>query len=177
MRILGFDPGYARMGWGAISSLEGFGIEKAKTIGYGTIETPPLHPPSQRMATLYKESSLLMENVRADVVVMERLYFSKNHRTAAGVFQAQGVILAAAGQRNCFCTELAPTTVKLTVTGFGHANKGQVMTMVCRLLNLVPPIQPDDASDGLATAIAGLIHFKSLARLQNISSATQNKKG
>ncbi len=177
MRILGFDPGYARMGWGAVSSLEGFGIEKAKTIGYGTIETPPLQSPSQRMSTLYKESSLLMENVQADVVVMERLYFSKNQRTAAGVFQAQGVILAAAGQRNCFFTELSPTTVKLSLTGSGHADKEQVMTMVCRLLNLASPIQADDASDGLATAVAGLIHVKSLTRLQNISSATQSKKG
>ena len=49
--------------------------------------------------------------------------------------------------------EYTPLQVKSSVTGYGRAEKKQVMEMVRRLLKLDSIPKPDDAADALAIAI------------------------
>ena len=49
--------------------------------------------------------------------------------------------------------EYTPLQVKSAVTGFGQAQKPQVMEMVKRLLRLQAAPKPDDTADALAIAI------------------------
>ena len=60
--------------------------------------------------------------------------------------------------------EYSPSEVKLAVTGYGKAEKRQVMDMVKRLLELKTVPKPDDAADAVAIA---LCHARSYtSRLQ-----------
>ncbi len=53
-------------------------------------------------------------------------------------------------------TEYKPSEVKLAVTGYGAARKGQVGEMVRLLLHLQSIPRPDDAADAAAIAICHL---------------------
>ena len=159
MQILAFDPGYARLGWGAVSATEG--STQLKLLEYGVIETPAGQESSLRMRELYLRVRELIQRIEADCIGMERLYFSKNQKTAAGVYQAQGLILAAAGEAKCSVRELEPPKIKRALTGSGKAGKAQIMQITCRILGQTEPIWPDDAADALACAIATYFQFRS----------------
>jgi len=86
---------------------------------------------------------------------VEELYFAKNVKTAVSVAQARGVILLAAHKLPI--TGYTPLEVKLQITGFGRAAKGQIQGMVARLLGLAELPGPDDAADALALALCHLL--------------------
>ena len=54
--------------------------------------------------------------------------------------------------------EYTPLQVKLALSGYGRAEKPQVLKMVMTLLNLREIPKPDDAADALAIAVC---HFNS----------------
>jgi crossover junction endodeoxyribonuclease RuvC len=57
-----------------------------------------------------------------------------------------------------------PPQIKLSVTGYGKADKQQIQEMVKRLLGLAEIPKPDDAADALAIAICH-IHSAKLKSL------------
>jgi crossover junction endodeoxyribonuclease RuvC len=86
-------------------------------------------------------------------VVVERLFFQRNAKTAIPVAQASGVAVALAGAIALPVRQFTSQEVKLAVTGYGAASKVQVQGMVARLCGLVEIPQPADAADALALAI------------------------
>jgi len=86
-------------------------------------------------------------------VAVEQLYAHYKHpRTAILMGHARGVILLAAAQRGVPVTSLASTMVKRTITGNGHASKGQVQRAVAMLCKLAKPPEPPDVADAIAIA-------------------------
>ncbi len=160
MRILSFDPGYSRLGWGLVHT-QGH-KNSLELVGYGVIETAAKQPMSLRMCSLYQQITRLINDLKPDHITMERLYFSTNQKTAAGVYQAQGLILAAAGQANYTVEEMEPKRIKRILTNSGNATKQQMMHIVCRILNQ-PKITPDDAADAVAGAIAAYFHLRQVS--------------
>ena len=63
------------------------------------------------------------------------------------------MILYAAEKCGIPLYEYTPSQVKLAVTGYGKAEKRQVMDMTRRLLKLRSVPRPDDAADALALAL------------------------
>ncbi|MBE7438718.1 MAG: crossover junction endodeoxyribonuclease RuvC [Spirochaetales bacterium] len=148
--VLGFDPGFAITGWGALEKKE----HKVVVRGYGTLETAPADAMTLRLSRLFTDVNALIAEFRPERCVVERLFFTRNQKTAAGVYQARGVILAAIGLAGLPLLELTPQEIKQALTGSGRASKSDVLRMVERLLGVRP--QRDDAADGLACALAGL---------------------
>ncbi len=163
MRIIAFDPGYGRTGWGVVEA--GQRANEFRALGYGVMETEPALSQSLRLYSLSEQCTRLLAEYDPDHAVMETLYFSQNQTTAAGVYQAQGALLACVGQRGLPLLELSPSTIKSVIAGSGRAGKLEVGRMVERLLGIPGPIRPDDAADALAGAIAGLFHVRSGAVL------------
>ncbi|MCR9143145.1 MAG: crossover junction endodeoxyribonuclease RuvC [bacterium] len=157
--MLAFDPGYGRTGWGVVES----GREASRLVGvaYGVLETLPGGVMADRMAELYRLATEVIEEFQPDHVIMESLFFTKNPTTAAGVYQAQGVLLAAVGESGRPILEIGPGTIKQVIAGSGRAKKAEVTRMVERLLGFREPIRPDDAADALAGAVAGIYHARS----------------
>ena len=95
----------------------------------------------------------IFERYKPECMAMEKLYFNSNQKTAINVAQARGVTLLSAAKRDVPITEYTPLQVKISVTGYGRAEKNQVMEMTRQILSLTQIPKPDDAADALAVAI------------------------
>lgn len=149
MLIFGVDPGYAIVGYGAIR----FRNARYQPVGYGAIFTEAETAFSLRLEEIYDKMCALLKKCRPDALAIEKLYFQNNQKTAIGVAEARGVILLAAQKENVPIFEYTPLQVKIAVTGYGKADKKQVMNMTKRLLGLSEMPKPDDTTDALAIAI------------------------
>ncbi|MEA3296136.1 MAG: crossover junction endodeoxyribonuclease RuvC, partial [Patescibacteria group bacterium] len=83
---------------------------------------------------------------------VESVFFFKNLKTAFTVSQAKGVILFTAAKKKLPIYEYTPLQVKMTIVGYGRADKKQVQNAVQTLFNLKEIPKPDDAADALAIA-------------------------
>jgi crossover junction endodeoxyribonuclease RuvC len=149
---LGVDPGLSRCGYGVV----GRGRDGLNVVSAGVIRTPPSDPLATRLASLFFELRQLLVESRPDVVVVERVLFQANARTAMAVGQASGVALVAAAEAGCAVVQYSPNEVKQAVTGYGSATKEQVQRMVQSLLRLPERPRPPDVADALALAICHL---------------------
>lgn len=149
MIILGIDPGYAIVGWGVIRYERG----KFIPVDFGAITTPAGMPFNRRLEILYDELTDVLNRHNPDAVAVEKLYFQTNVKTAIDVAQARGVTMLALQKHGAPVFEYTPLQVKSAVTGFGQAQKPQVMEMTKRLLRLKAVPKPDDTADALAIAI------------------------
>jgi crossover junction endodeoxyribonuclease RuvC len=162
--VLGIDPGLTRCGFGVIEgTLEG--PESFVARAAGVLETPADQPVEARLATLAHDLRELLVDVAPDAVVVERLFFQRNAKTAIGVAQASGLAIGLAGEMGLPVRQFTSQEVKLAVTGYGAADKAQVQAMVGRLCRLATPPQPADAADALALAIAFLLTGRTERRL------------
>ena len=148
--ILGIDPGIARMGWGVVEETGG-GKPQAKA--YGCFETPSSMKHEARLAAVHQELTCLIKKYKPDRVAVEKLFFSKNVKTALQVGEARGVILMTCAELQVLCLEISPKEVKQALTGYGQADKQQMQKMVQLILKLPEIPKPDDAADALALAL------------------------
>lgn len=165
MVILGIDPGFAIVGFGVLRSERG----KQALQACGAITTPAGTPLPARLLQIENDMAQLFETFHPDAMAIEELFFTNNITTGIGVAQARGVILTAAERAGVPIYEYTPSEVKLAVTGYGKAEKRQVMDMVKRLLDLKAAPKPDDAADAVAIALCHARSFTS--RLQSPDAA------
>ena len=149
MRILGIDPGYATIGYGIID----YDNFRFKTVAYGAITTTPDKAFPDRLCDIYADMQTLIKMYQPECLSIEKLYFNTNTTTAIDVAQARGVILLASRTADIQIYEYTPLQVKQSITGYGRAEKHQVMEMVKSLLQLNSIPKPDDTADALALAI------------------------
>jgi crossover junction endodeoxyribonuclease RuvC len=149
MIILGIDPGTATTGYGVIEKKG----QKFTLVDYGCVITPAKTPLHDRLDTIFKEISGIIEENRPDHVAVEEIFFAANAKTAIAVGHARGVILLASKKKGCQVHEYTPLEVKMALTGYGRADKKQIQQMVKAILTLSEIPKPDDAADALAIAI------------------------
>lgn len=149
MVVLGIDPGYAIVGWGVVRYERG----RFVPLDFGAVVTPAGMDFSRRLEIIYDELTVLLTKTSPDALAVEKLYFKNNQKTAIDVAQARGIILLAAKKQGVPLFEYTPLQVKSAVTGYGQAQKPQVMEMTRRLLGLREVPKPDDTADALAIAI------------------------
>ena len=157
MIILGIDPGVATIGFGVVDAQR----QKNTLIQYGVITTPPGIPLSNRLLQISDDMEELIHTFHPDEMAVEELFFTKNITTGIAVAHGRGVILCAAEKCGVPLYEYTPSQVKLAVTGYGKAEKRQVMDMTRRLLHLKAVPRPDDAADALGLALCHARSFTS----------------
>jgi crossover junction endodeoxyribonuclease RuvC len=149
VRVIGIDPGTARLGYGVIEA-----DDQPVMIDFGIVETgiddgsAPL-----RLEYIYQGVQMLLDRHRPDAMAIEQLFFARNVTTAISVGQARGVTLLAASQAKIEVHEYTPSQIKHAIAGYGKADKQQMQEMVRILLGLAHAPQPDDAADALAVAL------------------------
>jgi crossover junction endodeoxyribonuclease RuvC len=166
--VLGIDPGLSRCGYGVVSR-RGSNLH-AESGGVVTTDTALALP--ERLEHLYVELRSLVSEVQPDAVVVERVFFQTNARTAMATGQAGGLALLAAAQAGCEVAQYTSNEVKMAVVGFGGATKEQVQRMVAALLHLPEPPRPPDVADALALA---LCHLGTQPLRQAIDSALRDR--
>ncbi len=164
MFVLGIDPGLSRCGYGVVTR-RGPGLA---AVAGGVISTPPDTPLPERLCTLAEELRALLAEHRPAAVVVERVFFQVNARTAMATGQAAGVALVAAAETGCEVAQYTANEVKQAVVGYGSATKEQVQRMVASLLGLAEPPRPPDVADALALAAC---HLTSLPLRRAVAAA------
>ena len=161
--LLGIDPGMARTGYGLILQTVDGGL---KLVDYGVIQTEPDEDQAQRLLRLEREILRVLDARPPQSSAVEKLFFERNVKTAMAVGQARGVALLTLARRGVPVTEYAPAEIKLTVAGYGSADKRQMQTMVRQLLRMSELPRPDDAADALAVAICHAHTSRTLDRMK-----------
>ena len=173
MRILGIDPGYAIVGYGAVE----YRNNKFTPVEYGAIETPAGRDFPSRLEQIFDGMTGLLERLKPEAMAIEKLFFNSNTTTAIDVAEARGVILLAARKQLVPIFEYTPLQVKQSVTGYGRAEKKQIMEMTRIFLGLEQVPRPDDTADALAMAIChGHAAGSSLGRLSLAAAAEPRRR-
>lgn len=149
MTILGLDPGYGIVGYGFVK----YDGRQFTPIQFGAIRTEPNTPMPTRLCEIYNDLTTLLDAFHPDEAAVEELYFNQNITTGIQVAQARGVLLLGLAQKGIDPVSYTPSQVKMSVVGYGKAEKRQVMEMTRLLLGLERIPRPDDAADALAIAI------------------------
>ena len=150
MIILGIDPGLATVGFGVIEAERG----RYTVLDYGIISTPKEDTLPVRLRKVEEGVKTLIETYHPQQVAVEELFFSKNVTTGIAVAEARGVILLTCNKLlGDEVFEYTPNQIKMTITGYGGAEKKQMQLMVQALLRLKAIPRPDDAADALAVAL------------------------
>ena len=150
MRILGIDPGLARVGYGVIDTKGGV----QKMLDCGIIRTDAGRSEGERMVEIAGDLRQLIRQWRPELAAVEKFFFYRSSNTIS-VVQARGVVIMTLARFEIPIVEFPPMQIKLAVAGFGHAQKDEVLEAVMRELNLTEPPRPDDAADALAVALTG----------------------
>jgi crossover junction endodeoxyribonuclease RuvC len=172
MFVTGIDPGLSRCGYGTVTP--GGGPHGLTAVAAGVIETDPGAPVAERLRILLGELRSLFAERPPDVVVVERVFFQVNAKTAMSVGQASGMALVAAAELGCDIAEYTANEVKMALVGYGGASKEQVQRMVASLLGLAAPPAPPDVADALALAAC---HLGSMALRRSVDVALESTTG
>jgi crossover junction endodeoxyribonuclease RuvC len=159
VRILGIDPGSNATGYGVVS-VEGSTLRR---LGGGTIRARG-ESLGERLAHLQRALECAIAELAPESAALESVFSAKNTRSALVLGHARGVALAACASAGLATDEYSPSQVKVAVTGYGRAEKLQVMKMVQRLLGLASP-PPSDEADALAVAVCHGLSRRGPARL------------
>ncbi len=151
MRILAIDPGYDRLGIAVVE-----GDPSRPRVVMSDCILPPKGERAERLAHVYEAVAKAIKKHSPDALAIETLFFSTNVRTALGVAEARGAVLAAAGSAKIPVIECSPQQVKLAVTGHGGADKKAIARMIPHLVALSKKKRLDDELDAIAVGIAGL---------------------
>jgi len=147
MRVIGFDPGLRRTGWGVVDVM-GTRITHVAN-GVCTSEGSEL---ALRLARLHREIERVVQEFRPDQAAVEHTFVNKDAAGTLKLGQARAISLLVPAQAGLPVAEYAPNAVKKAIVGVGHADKVQIQHMIRLLLPGVDLAGPDSA-DALAVAI------------------------
>ena len=150
MKLVAIDPGYGRVGYAVIERENG-----AMTLLHsGCLETDTALAYSGRLAAVGEQVKKLIRTYNPDCVVMEKLFFAKNKKTAMQTAEVRGVCIYVSETEGKEVFEYTPNQVKSAVTGNGNADKNQVMRMVPHFVTLDTSVNRiDDEYDAIAIGI------------------------
>lgn len=149
MRIVGIDCGTERTGYGIVET-DG---RRHHLVTAGVIRTRTSSPLELRLKTIAQALRQLLENFAPDMVAVEEVFHSVNAKSALKLAHVRGVVLLTAAEAGLPVSEYSPLEVKMSVVGYGRAEKQQVQMMVLSLLGVTQQFGSFDATDALAVAI------------------------
>ena len=108
LRVLAIDPGYGRCGVAVVEKKSG-----KETLTYSAcIETSAKADFPERLLHIVGECERLMKKYRPNAVALERLFMTKNQKTAMRVAEVRGALISAAASAGLSVFEYTPGEVK-----------------------------------------------------------------
>jgi crossover junction endodeoxyribonuclease RuvC len=158
MRVLGIDPGYDRLG---IAVIEKDRRGKESVVYSACLTTTKASSLPGRFREVGEAIEDAITLYSPQKLAMETLFFNTNQTTAINVAGVRGIILYLASKHGLTFEEFTPLQVKIAVTGYGRSDKGQVQSMIERLVVLPKAKRLDDEYDAIAVALTALAHARS----------------
>ena len=149
MRIVGVDCGTEKTGFGVIDS-DG---RTHRMITADVIRTKTAYPLEHRLAHIARSLRDVIATYNPQAVAVEGIFHSVNAKSALKLAHVRGVALLLAAEAGVPVSEYSPLEVKISVVGYGRAEKHQVEMMVHSLLGIDRQFSSYDATDALAVAI------------------------
>lgn len=157
MIMLGIDPGTASTGYAFVKVTRGVGAKcLPKILTSGVVTTGKDLEMPRRLKYIHIQLTSLCKKYKPELMVIERLFFNTNAKTAMTVGQARGVALLVGAEYDLPIYEYTALQAKLTLTGYGRAEKSAMQTAVQEKLKLIDKIKPDDANDAVAMVLCHL---------------------
>lgn len=148
MLIIGVDPGSLATGYGVIRKN---GTTSAH-VASGVIRAPASASQPKRLCRIYGELAEVLDTYEPQVMVVESLFHAHNSQSLMKLSQVRGVVLLLGEMRGMEIREYSPMEIKSGITGYGRADKGQVIFMVRKILGL-SHLNSSDEADALAMAL------------------------
>lgn len=160
MRIISIDPGYERLGIAIIEKAQRQSLGKSNDrevlLFSECFKTSSKLPHHTRLALIGERIKEIVKKYKPETLATEKLFFSGNQKTAMLVAEARGVILFTGSSLGLDIFEYTPNDVKIAITGYGKAQKNQMIDMVKKLIVVDKKTNSDDEFDAIAI---GLTHF------------------
>lgn len=154
--VVGIDPGIAICGCAVVEEVKG----NLRLLYHAAIVTNKETPLAERLGQLHLELTQVLKTWSPEVMALESLFFNTNAKTALVVGQARGVVQLTSFQRHIPVVEYTPLQVKMSITGYGRADKSQIQQMTTKILKLQTIIHPDDVADAVAIALTHCFSYK-----------------
>jgi crossover junction endodeoxyribonuclease RuvC len=154
MRVLGVDCGTEYTGFGVIDSDgRSHGLVRA-----GVIRTNPRETLERRLCVIARGLRDVVRETEPRAAAVEEVFHSVNTKSTLKLAHVRGVALLTLAEASLDLAEYSPLEVKMSVVGYGRAEKSQVQLMVRQILRLATPeemaaVAREDAADALAVAI------------------------
>ena len=150
MIILGIDPGLQVCGYAVIEKK----LLDSKLIEAGVFRTNVKADLHERLNQIAVDIGQVLEAHTPAAVAVEQLYAHYKHpRTAILMGHARGVILQQAAAAGAAVKSFSATRIKKSLTGNGHAGKGQMQRAIQAMLGLPGVPEPPDVADAIAIAL------------------------
>lgn len=152
MIVLGVDPGFSTTGYGVIKK-EG---SRIFLLDHGALRMSATKSLAERVGIFH---DFFVEKIKlwnVNVVALETSFLGKNAQNFLKLGYLRGILYLLSAKHNLTLHEFAPSEIKLSVTGSGHAAKEQVARVVMRLFPGM--VMPDklDVTDALAITVCGV---------------------
>jgi len=119
----------------------------------GVIKTSPKSGFERRLMEIAGGLRDVIREHRPELAAVEGVFYAVNAKSALKLAHVRGVALLVIGEAGLGLAEYSPLEVKMSVVGYGRAEKSQVQMMVRSLLGLDQIIESEDACDAVAVAI------------------------
>ncbi len=159
MRILGIDPGFERLGVAILEKNKSG--EKERVIFSECFKTSAKLDFAERLNLIGEEIQRIIKEYRPEILSIETLFLNTNQKTVMRVAEARGVVIYEAAQAGLKVFEASPPQIKIATTGYGRANKEQMIKMVKILVDVDSSKKSDDELDAIAIALTAFAHIRS----------------
>ncbi|MDQ5954367.1 MAG: crossover junction endodeoxyribonuclease RuvC [Patescibacteria group bacterium] len=156
MIILGIDPGYERLGIAVLEKNKG----KEEVLHSECFKTSAKLKFEERLFLIGQKIEEVIKKYKPDVLAIETLFSNTNQKTVMHVSEARGVVIYEAIKKDLKIFEASPPQIKMATTGYGKADKNQVIKMVKMLVKIDNDKKSDDELDAIAIALTAFAHIK-----------------
>jgi crossover junction endodeoxyribonuclease RuvC len=160
VRILGIDPGYERLGVAVLEKNKA--DKKEKVIFSECFKTSSKLDFSERLLLIGDEVRNVIKKYKPEILSIETLFLTTNQKTVMHVAEARGVVLYEAMRAELKIFEATPLQIKVATTGYGRADKNQIIKMVHMLVDIEKDKTSDDELDAIAIALTAFANLKSI---------------
>ena len=96
MKILGIDPGFERLGVAVLE--KNMRDKKEKVLFSECFKTPAKIPFPDRLSIIGNEVKKIIKEYEPEILAIETLFLTTNHKTVMNVAEARGVVIYEAAQ-------------------------------------------------------------------------------
>ncbi len=152
MRVIGIDLGFITTGFSIVEKREG----KIFLLDCGLLSMSSSQSVSYRIGYFYDFFEKKLINAQIQVISVETPFLGKNVQAFLKLGYLRGLLYLLANKHNLEILEFSPREVKLSITGFGGAEKDQIARVLMRLFPGFQMPKKLDLTDAMAVSLCGL---------------------